>query len=418
MTALWHHVYDVERLCKAYRELKPKAAAGVDGVTWHRYGEALDDNIQDLSDRLRRGAYRVNPVKRAYVPKGDGSQRPIGIPTLEDKIVQRATVEVLNAVYEQDFLGFSYGFRPGRNQHQALDAVWVGIVVKKVSWVLDADIRGFFDAIDHDWMIQMIEHRIGDKRVLRHVKKWLKAGVMEDGNLHLMNEGTPQGGSISPLLANIYLHYSFDLWAHQWRKRHAHGDVIIVRYADDIVMGFEKRQDAADFRQALAERLRKFKLELHPKKTRLLEFGRFAVRDRRRRGEKRPETFKFLGFVHMCGTTRKGRFVVQRRTDSERMSGTLLRVKTQLWRRMHQRIAEHGRWLGAVVRGYYQYHAVPGNLPALQSFRWAVLKYWRHTLMRRSQKHRLTLTRMQELAKRWIPTPRIIHPWPLERLRV
>jgi len=352
------------------------------------------------------------------VPKADGRQRPIGIPTLEDKIVQRATAEVLNAVYEQDFMGFSYGFRPGRSQHQALDALWVGLVSRKVNWVLDMDIRGFFDAIDHEWMVRMMEHRIGDKRVVRHVRKWLKAGVLADGTKQAVEAGTPQGGSISPLLANIYLHYSFDQWAHQWRKREAHGDVIIVRYADDSVMGFEHRKDAEAFRKALEERLRKFKLEMHPEKTRLLEFGRYAAERRFRRGEPRPETFKFLGFVHICGTSLEGRYVVRRRTIAERMRSKLQQVKEQLRRWMHKRPSEQGTWLGTVLRGYYQYYAVHGNMPALAAFRWAIQRYWHHTLCRRSQKERITLERMSRLAKRWLPTPHVIHPCPLERLRV
>jgi len=418
MTALWHHVYDVNRLYKAYREIRRKAAAGVDGETWKRYGENLEERLQALSDRLRRGAYKPKPVRRTYVPKTDGGRRPIGIPALEDKIVQRATVEVLNAVYEEDFVGFSYGFRPRRNQHHALDALWVGTVTRKVNWVLDLDIRGFFDAIDHEWMVRMVEHRIGDRRVIRHIKKWLKAGVMEDGTLHEAKSGTPQGGSISPLLANVYLHYCFDLWAQSWRRRHARGEVVIVRYADDAVVGFQHRTDAERFRKELEQRLRKFNLELHPKKTRLVEFGRYAADRRSRRKEGRPETFTFLGFVHYCGETKSGRFVVYRRTDSMRMGRKLHEVKAELRRRMHDSVAVQGAWLRTVVRGYYQYHAVPGNGAALSSFRWAVQRHWYRTLLRRSQKKGLTLAKMQKLAKRWLPTPRIIHPWPLERLRV
>ena len=418
MTNLWHHVYNEDRLLESYLALKPGASAGVDGVTWSEYGEHLEENLRDLSERLKRGAYKAKPVLRVYIPKADGRQRPIGIPALEDKIVQRATAEVLNAVYEEEFLGFSYGFRPGRSQHQALDALWVGLVSRKVNWVLDMDIRGIFDAIDHEWLVKMVEHRIGDKRVVRHVQKWLKAGVLEDGRRQEVEAGTPQGGSISPLLANIYLHYSFDQWAHRWRKQEAHGEVIIVRYADDIVMGFEHRKDAESFRKALEERLRKFNLELHPDKTRLLEFGRYASERRSRRGAPRPETFNFLGFVHICGTSRKGNFVVRRHTIAARMRAKLQEVKRHLKARMHMRPPEQGKWLGAVLRGYYQYYAVSGNMRFLDRFRWAVQKYWYRALNRRSHKARTSLERMSELAKTWLPVPNVIHPCPLNRLRV
>lgn len=418
MTSLWHHVYNEDRLLESYLAIKPEASAGVDGVTWAGYGEHLEENLRGLSERLKCGTYRARPVRRAYIPKADGRQRPIGIPTLEDKIVQRATAEVLNAVYEEEFLGFSYGFRPGRNQHKALDALWVGLVSRKVNWVLDMDIRGFFDAIDHEWLVKMVEHRIGDKRVVRHVQKWLKAGVLAEGRRQEVEAGTPQGGSISPLLANIYLHYSFDQWAHRWRKSEAHGEVIIVRYADDIVMGFEHRKDAEDFRKALEERLRKFKLELHPEKTRLLEFGRYAAERRYRHREPRPETFNFLGFVHICGKSRKGSFVVRRHTIAARMRAKLQEVKKQLKTKMHMRPPEQGKWLGSVLRGYYQYYAVPGNMQSLERFRWAVQKYWLHALNRRSQKARISLERMRELAKSWLPVPNVIHPCPFESLRV
>jgi RNA-directed DNA polymerase len=294
-TALWHHVYDVERLREAYQGVNRRGATGVDRVTWEQYGENLEDNLQDLSGRLERGAYRAKPVLRVYIPKGDGRQRPIGIPALEDKIVQRAAVEVLNAVYEADFLGFSYGFRPGRSQHNALDAVMVGIRKKKVNWVLDADIRGFFDAISHEWLVKFVEHRIADKRVVRHVKKWLKAGVLEKGEWKAVEEGTPQGGSVSPLLANIYLHHVFDLWIQWWRKTRAQGDVIVVRYADDFIVGFQHRHEAERCLGELRERFAKFNLELHPDKTRLIEFGRFADENRRGRGDGKPGDIRLSG---------------------------------------------------------------------------------------------------------------------------
>jgi group II intron reverse transcriptase/maturase len=417
-TSLWHHVYNIDRLRQAYFNLEPKAAAGVDGETWQTYGRDLEGNLRDLSERLKRGAYRARPVLRVYIPKGDGRQRPIGIPALEDKIVQRATVEVLNAVYEADFLGFSYGFRPGRGQHNALDAVTVGIEHRKVNWVLDADIRGFFDAIGHEWMMKFVEHRVADERVLRHVKKWLKAGVIEKEVWSEAEAGTPQGGSISPLLANIYLHYVFDLWVQQWRRRHAHGDMIVVRYADDFIVGFEHKTDAERFQRELAERLQKFHLELHPDKTRLIEFGRYAAERRERRSQGRPETFSFLGFLHICGRKRAGGFTVRRKTLPKRLRAKLAAIRDELRRRLHHAVPEVGRWLRTVLQGYYNYHAVPGNLSTLKSFRHRVYWMWRHALVRRSQRSKTTRARMQRLADRWLPGPRILHPYPDQRLRV
>ena len=418
-TTLWHHVYDVARLRLAYLGLKRRSAPGVDGETWQQYGQNLEANLQDLSARLRRGAYRARPVLRVYIPKSDGRQRPIGVTVLEDKIVQRATVEVLNAIYETDFLGFSYGFRPGRSQHDALDAVAVGIAKKKVNWVFDADIRGFFDALSHEWTVKFVEHRISDTRVLRHIKKWLKAGVLEDGQWMATEEGSPQGGCISPLLANIYLHYAFDLWADQWRRRHAKGEVIIIRYADDVIVGFQYRQDAIRFHRALAERFRRFNLELHPEKTRLLEFGRFAAGNRARRGEGKPETFDFLGFTHICGKTRKGKFSLQRRSIGKRMRKKLVEISEGLRKRMHIPIPEQGKWLRQVVGGWFQYHAVPLNGAALSRFRDAVSLRWYKVLMRRSQRgNRLKWERMKRLIGLWLPKAKILHPYPNQRLRV
>lgn len=417
-TALWHHVYNIERLREAYFSLERGSAPGVDGETWHHYGENLQINLEDLSERLKRGSYRAKPVRRAYIPKADGRKRPLGIPTLEDKIVQRATVEVLNAIYEEDFVGFSYGFRPGRSAHNALDAVTVGIETRKVSWVLDADIRGFFDTIDHEWLVKLIEHRIADQRVVRHVKKWLNAGVLEDGKRIRVQEGTPQGGSISPLLANIYLHYVFDLWVHQWRRRQASGEVIVVRYADDFLVGFQRKADAERFLEELRERFRQFNLELHPDKTRLIEFGRFAAKNRKGRGEGKPETFDFLGFTHICGRTRRGAFTVRRKTMRKKMRGKLAAIKEQLKRRMHQNIREVGAWLGLVLHGHYRYYGVPRNHEALGTFRHRILQMWKHTLERRSQNGKVTWERMNRYAKRWLPYPRVLHPYPSQRLRV
>jgi group II intron reverse transcriptase/maturase len=418
-TALWHHVYNVNRLRQAYHKLKRNAAPGIDGETWSSYGKNLEENLKDLGGRLQRGAYRARPVKRVYIPKGDGRERPLGITALEDKIVQRAMVEVLNAVYEEDFRGFSYGFRPGRSQHNALDAVTVAIEQRKVSWVLDADIQGFFDTIDHDWMLRFIEHRIADRRVHRHVKKWLNAGVLEDQTWRANEEGTPQGGVISPLLANIYLHYTLDLWVEQWRKKEARGEVIIVRYADDFVVGFQYKEDAEWFHNELRERLKRFNLELNEEKTRLIEFGRFADTNRRGRGGGKPETFNFLGFTHICGKTRRGKFCVLRKTTAKRVRAKLATLATELRKRLHRPVRETGQWLRSVLTGHYQYYAVPHNSRSLTAFRYHVLDAWRRALRRRSdKKHRVTWEYMERLAQRWLPRPRISHPYPNQRLCV
>jgi len=411
-TALLHHV-SVERLEAAYRAIRPQAAPGVDGVTWRSYGQQLEANLHDLHARLHRGAYRARPSRRAFIPKADGRLRPLGIAALEDKIVQRAVVEVLNAIYEADFLGFSYGFRPGRSPHRALDALATAILRKKVNWVLDADIRGFFDTIDHGWLLRFLEHRIADERVLRLIQKWLGAGVIEDGTWTACDEGTPQGASVSTLLANVYLHYVFDLWVHQWRGRHARGEVIVVRFADDFVVGFEHREDAERLLADLRERLARFGLELAADKTRLVEFGRFAARDRRARGEGKPETFDFLGLTHICGKSRKGRFQLKRITSKKRMRAKLREVKTELMRRRHLPIPDQGRWLASVIRGHCNYYAVPGNSSAIRAFRLAVVRQWRRALRRRSHRARcLTWERMDRLERRWLPTVRILHPWP------
>ncbi len=417
-TALLHHVYEVDRLRAAYLALKRDAAAGIDGETWGHYGERLEDNLQDLSERLKRGAYQAKPVRRVYIPKADGRQRPLGVPAQEDKIVQRAVVEVLNAIYEGDFLGFSYGFRPGRSPHQALDALAVGITTKKVSWVLDADIRSFFDTLRHEWLVQFIEHRVADRRVMRLIQKWLAAGVLEDGKRTRSEVGTVQGGSVSPLLANLYLHYVFDLWVQQWRKTRARGDVIAVRFADDFVVGFQHRHEAERFLVELRERFTKFGLELHPEKTRLIQFGRFAAENRRARGEGKPETFNFLGFTHSCGKTRKGRFTVLRQTMRKRWQAKLSAVKTELKRRMHEPIRELGAYLRSVVLGHVRYFGVPMNGPAISAFRLAIGRVWWLVLRRRSQGNHLTWTRMTRHLDRWLPPARICHPYPFTRLGV
>ena len=418
-TALLHHVYEPDTLRTAYLSLKREAAPGVDGETWRHYGESLEENLQDLADRLQRGAYRAKPVRRVYIPKADGRQRPLGVPVLEDKLVQRALVEVLNAIYETDFLGFSYGFRPGRSQHDALDALYTGLLTRKVNWVLEVDIRGFFDAIDHGWLVKFLEHRIADRRVVRLIQKWLNAGVLEDGKRMRVEEGTPQGGSISPLLANLYLHYVFDLWAQAWRRKRSHGDVIVVRFADDIVLGFQNPSDAERFRQELAERLGQFGLELHPEKTRLLEFGPMAAENRQRRGQGKPETFDFLGFTHICVKKRSnGRFTVRRQTIRKRLQAKLSEVKAELRRRMHEPIPEVGRWLRSVVGGHIRYYGVPTNSSALSRFRFQVGWLWHRVLSRRSQNGRVLWDRMRRLIARWLPPARICHPYPLKRLGV
>jgi group II intron reverse transcriptase/maturase len=418
-TALFHHIYAPEALRTAYLCLKRAAAPGVDGETWRHYGEALEDNLQNLSHRLKQGAYRAKPVRRVYIPKADGRLRPLGVTALEDKIVQRAAVEVMNAIYETDFLGFSYGFRPKRSQHNALDALYTGLLTKKVNWVLDLDIRGFFDAISHEWLVKFIEHRIADRRVVRLIQKWLNAGVLEDGKRIQMEEGTPQGGSASPLLANIYLHYVFDLWAQAWRRKQAHGDVIVVRYADDIVIGFQSEADAKRFRAELAERFGKFSLELHPDKTRLLEFGSFAVRNRKRRGVGKPETFDFLGFTHICGKKRSnGYFTVIRQTIRKRQQAKLNAVKAELRLRMHAPIQDTGKWLRSVVSGHIRYYGVPMNGHALSTFRFKVGWLWHRALSRRSQNGRVPWDRMRRLIDHWLPPVRVHHSFPLRRMGV
>lgn len=415
-TALLHHVSHVDRLRAAYLALKRDAAAGIDGETWRHYGEALEANLQHLAARVKRGAFRASPVRRAYIPKADGRQRPLGVPTLEDKIVQRAVVEVLNAIYEQDFLGFSYGFRPKRSPHHALDALTVGIETRRVNWVLDADIRGFFDTLNHEWLIRFVEHRVADQRVVRLIQKWLSAGVLEDGQRTRSDVGTVQGGSISPLLANVYLHYVFDLWVQRWRRTQARGDVVVVRFADDFVVGFEHREEAERFLTELRDRFAQFGLTLHPDKTRLIEFGRYADRNRRGRGDGKPETFNFLGFTHQCGKTRRGRFAVWRQTMRQRWQAKLREVCLVLRRRLHEPIPEQGAYLRSVLLGHARYYGVPRNGPSLMAFRSAIGRIWHATLRRRSQTARVTWARLARLKGRWLPIPHICHPYPDQRL--
>jgi len=416
-TGLLHHI-NVDTLRTAFYALKRKAAPGVDGVTWQDYEMQLEPRLADLHGRVHQGAYHPQPSRRTYIPKADGRQRPLAVAALEDKIVQGACVMVLNAIYEEDFLGFSYGFRPGRGPHDASDALAVAITSRKVSYILDADVRDFFGSVSQEWLVRFLEHRVGDKRIIRLIGKWLKAGILEDGVVTVADRGTGQGSVISPLLANIYLHYVLDLWAERWRRREAKGDMIIVRYADDLVAGFEHVDDARRFLDAMHERFDAFALSLHPEKTRLIEFGRHAAARRARSGLGRPETFTFLGFTYICGRSRRGHFQLQRKTRRDRQRAKLQEIKEELRRRMHQPIPIQGSWLKQVVTGHFAYYAVPTNARALSAFRHYVTDLWRRTLRRRSQKDGFTWDRMTKLAAGWLPEPRILHPWPEQRFAV
>lgn len=415
-TALLHHV-TVDLLRASFHKLKKQAAAGVDGVTWKGYANGLEERLAELHSRVHRGAYRAQPSRRVYIPKPDGRERPLGIAALEDKIVQQAVVEILNAIYEDSFLGFSYGFRPGRGAHDALDALSVALQFEKVGWVLDADIRSFFDQMSHEWTLEFVQRRVADPRILRLIQKWLKAGVSEEGEWSETTVGTPQGAVISPLLANIYLHYVLDEWTHGWRQQAA-GEVFVVRYADDVVLCFQYQADAGRYLREMKERLAAHGLELHPEKTRLIEFGRYAESNRRDRGQGPPETFDFLGFTHICGRSREGKFQVKRQTMAKRMRATLLRIKQELRARMHEPVAHAGAWLKQVVSGYYRYHCVPGNLPLMAVFRHRVELIWRRVLRNRGGKRKPSWQKLIPLFERWLPYARVLHPYPRERFSV
>jgi group II intron reverse transcriptase/maturase len=418
-TTIMHHIYNIDMLECAYFEIERNAAPGVDKETWRSYGRNLEGNLEDLSERLKSGAYKAKPVRRVYIPKADGKQRPLGVTALEDKIVQRAAVAVLNTIYEADFVGFSYGFRPKRSQHQALDALYVGIFTRNVNYVFDADIQDFFNKINREWLIKFIEHRIADKRVVRLIQKWLNAGILEEGKIIYNEQGTQQGSAASPLLANVFLHYVYDLWVHQWRKQKARGEVVVVRFADDTVVGFQYESDAKQFHEELKERLQKFGLELHPEKTRLIEFGRYASENKKKRNEGKPETFTFLGYTHICGKTRKnGRFTIWRHTIKKRMQKKVKEIKDELKKRMHDSIQTTGQWLKAVVTGHYRYYGVPGNYEAMNDFRHLIGQRWKQSLKRRSQKANITWKKMGKLIDRWIPKPQIYHKYPSERFGV
>ena len=415
-TALLHHITPT-LLVTSFYELKRNAAAGVDGVSWADYEGQLYDRVHELHREIHEGRYRAQAVRRVHIPKADGKLRPLGIAAVEDKVVQQAVVTVLSAIYEADFMEFSYGFRPGRDQHMALDALHRGLHQRRISWVVDADIKAYFDTVDHEWMVKFLAHRIADRRMLRLIGKWLRADVMEDGQLHNSRKGIPQGAVISPLLSNIYLHYVYDLWAQRWSKIHK-TDVLLVRYADDSIAGFECKGLANRFLRQLRERLACFGLELHPDKTRMIEFGRFAAENRERRGEGKPETFEFLGFTHCCGKSRKGWFEVLRRTSKTRMRKTLAALKEKLKYRSDEDVAQTGQWLKRFVQGYFNYHAIPGNLQRLNGFRKAVCTLWRGALLRRSHKHRLPWSKFGKLVDRFVPCCRLVHPWPARRTHV
>lgn len=414
-TTLMHHVYNVDVLGAAFLSLKRDAAPGVDGETWQEYNQDLKAKLTDLADRLKRGAYQAKPVRRTYIPKPDGAMRSLGVTSTEDKIVQRATVEVLNAIYEVDFKGFSYGFRPGRSQHQALDALYVAITTKKVNWILDADLRNFFGTIRFEDLLRFVERRIADKRILRLIKKWLRSGVFEDGEIEYAEEGAAQGSGVSPLLANVYLHYVYDEWVQEWRKSEASGDMIFVRFADDTIVGFQREEEADKFLIELKSRLESFGLELHPDKTRLIEFGRYAAESRKNKGESRPETFTFLGFTHICSKTQGGRFEVNRRTVGKKARAKLDEIKQELRSRINHTISEVGSWLERVIAGHYQYYGVPGNYQPMSDFRYQISKAWHWTLNRRSQRGHVTWETMSRITDQWLPSPHICHPYPDKR---
>lgn len=412
---LLHHVTH-PLLEQAYRALRKEAAPGVDGVDWNAYGEGLAERLVRLHAAVQSGRYRAQPVRRQWIAKSDGRQRPLGIACVEDKIVQQALVWVLEAIFEVDFLGFSYGFRPGRSQHDALDAVYMAITTRKVSWVLDADIEACFDRIEHRKLLAVLSRRIADRRVLRLIEQTLVAGVVDDGKWQPNRVGVPQGAVISPLLANVFLHDAIDRWVHGWRVRRARGAVSIVRYADDFVVGVQYRDDGERLRAGLEQRLAKYGLRLHPSKTRLIEFGRFAHSNRAQRGVDKPESFDFLGFTHRCGVRRSdGEFCLRRVSIAKRVRAFLQRIKTDLQRRYAMSIAQQGGWLRQKVRGYFQYHAVPGNHAALNAVRREVNRLWLRTLRRRSQRHDLPWSRFTRCVRRWIPSVRILHPYPNQR---
>lgn len=413
LTALLHHI-SPETLKTAFHALRRDAALGVDGKSWSEYGEGLEEYLLDLHRRVHAGTHRALPVRRVIIPKPDGGKRPLGIASLEDKIVQRAMVDVILApIYEVEFLGFSYGFRPGRKAHDALDALAYGIERMKVNWICDADIQCYFDTIPREALIGMLEHRIGDRRVIHLIRKWLNAGIMEEETWSDTGIGVTQGSIVGPLLANVFLHYVFDLWfQRKWRPNIPEGEAVVVRYADDVVVGFQYRQDAERYLMDVRERLAEYGLALHPDKTRIVEFGRFAESNRKARGGRRPETFEFLGFVHFCTKTRDGKFRLGRKPAAKRMSRTLKRIGEILRKRMHWDIWVVGRWLGKVYDGWLNYFAVPGTSRWLGKFMRRLAGLWMKTIRRRSQRASFSWQRLSRMVKLLWPQTRIRHPWP------
>ncbi len=419
LTALLHHI-NVDTLHESYLGLRQEAAAGVDRMRWDEYKDGLEERLLDLHDRVHAGTYRAQPVRRVEIPKPDGGKRPLGIAALEDKILQKAMVDcILTPIYEAEFQGFSYGFRPGRGAHDALDALAYGIERRKVSWIVDADIRGYFDAIERGWLVRFLEHRIGDRRVIGLIESWLDAGVMQDGKWTDTGLGTPQGANVSPVLANVFLHYVLDLWfQRRWRPNVPGGEAVIVRYADDFVVGFQSKKDAEQFLEDLKERLAEFGLDVHPEKTRLVEFGRFAVANRERHGQGKAETFDFLGFTHYVTTTKSGRFRVGRKPIAKRMSRTLKRIREELRKRWHHDRWEVGKWLGQVLNGWLNYYAVPGSSRWLRGFVHQLKRMWQTALRRRSQRDRFAWGRMERMTEILWPKVSIRHPWPDRRFAV
>lgn len=416
---LLHHITP-QLLSDAYNNLNKKAAKGIDGETWQSYGQGLVEKVKLLHTKIHTGRYKPCPSKRIWLPKPDGRQRPIGIAVVEDKVVQQALVWVIESIYEEDFLGFSYGFRPKRHQHKALDALYVALTQRKVSWVIDADIKGFFDNIDHNWMMKFLEHRISDKRALSLVEKMLKAGVSDEGKWSASKVGSPQGSVLSPLLANIYLFYVLDLWINKWREHEARGEIYIVRFADDFVICSQYQDDANRLLKALHVRMKKFNLTLHEEKTRLLEFGRFAKQNRAKRGAGKPETFTFLGFTHICSERRSnGTFTVKRLTIAKKQRAKLHEIKLLLMKNRHVNLVIQGKWLKSVAIGYANYYGVPGNTKSLSDFRGQLCKIWIKTLRRRSHKaQKLNWYKMKRIISFYIPTLRLTHPYPNQRLFV
>ena len=414
-TALMHQVTP-ELLVTSFYQLKKQAARGVDGISWSEYEEGLETRVSDLHRRIQSGRYKPQPARRVYIPKGNGELRPLSIQCVEDKVAQQAVSMLLGQIYETDFMGFSYGFRPNRSQHDALDALTFGIVKRKVNWVLDLDIRKFFDTVEHEWLIRMLQHRVKDSRLLKLIVRWIKVGFVDDvGRRHPAHFGVPQGSVISPLLSNIYLHYVFDLWSNKWRADNAQGDIVIIRYADDAVLGFQNKWDANRYQAQLIERLAKFGLSLNTDKTRLIRFGRFASAQRAKYGAGKPESFEFLGFTHYCSRKRNGDFMVGRITSRKRLVTQIKAVQVELRRRLHMPPRQTLAWLVRVLRGHANYYSVPGNIVRVSEFRQQLVKRWYKLLRRRSQRTSVNWSWFGPWVTSNLPKVRVVHPFPEER---